>query len=320
MTGSARVAWSASCSAYDTAVRAVVTGGAGFIGSHVAEALVARGDEVHVLDNLSTGRREKVPGGTEFHEGDIRSDTAALFADVRPELCFHLAAQADVRVSVERPDYDADVNVLGTLRVLEAARERGTKIVFSSTGGAIYGECDGPAAETADRQPISPYGISKLAGEEYIGGWNRLFGSSHVSLRFANVYGARQEASLEGGVIAIFLERMKEGRPTQIFGDGKQTRDFIYVSDVVDAALAAAGHDGGVFNVGTGVETSVLELHALCRAATAVDRPPEHGPPRAGDVVRSVIDPALAARDLGWQPAHDLSAGLAETWAWVSAH
>jgi UDP-glucose 4-epimerase len=300
-------------------VRAVVTGGAGFIGSHVAGALLARGDEVHVLDNLSSGRREKVPDGASFHEGDIRSDAGSVFADVEPEACFHLAAQADVGTSVERPDYDADVNVLGTLRVLEAARAHGTKVVFSSTGGAIYGECEGPAPESASRLPISPYGISKLAGEEYVAGWNRLFGSTHVALRFANVYGARQEASLEGGVIAIFLERMKAGEPTQIFGDGSQTRDFIYVGDVVDAVLAAAAHDGGVFNVGTGVETSVTELHELCRRVTGVDRKPEHGPPRAGDVLRSVIDPALAGRELGWRPAHDLSAGLAETWAWVSA-
>jgi UDP-glucose 4-epimerase len=296
-----------------------VTGGAGFIGSHVAEALLARGDDVHVLDNLSSGRREKVPDGAHFHEGDIRSDAGAVFRDVRPEVCFHLAAQADVGTSVERPDYDADVNVLGTVQVLEAARRHGTKIVFSSTGGAIYGECDGPAPETAPLLPISPYGISKLTGEEYLSGWNRIFGSSHVSLRFANVYGARQEASLEGGVIAIFLERMKAGEPTQIFGDGLQTRDFVYVADVVDAVLAAANHDGGVFNVGTGIETTVLELHEQCRRVTGVGDPAAHAPPRPGDVRRSVIDPGLAARELGWRPAHDLSAALAETWAWVSA-
>jgi UDP-glucose 4-epimerase len=301
-------------------VRAVVTGGAGFIGSHVADALLARGDEVHVLDNLSSGRREKVPDGAHFHEGDIRADAEALFADIRPETCFHLAAQADVGTSVERPDYDADVNVLGTVRVLEAARAQGTKIVFSSTGGAIYGECDDPAPETAERRPISPYGISKLAGEEYLRGWNRLFGSTHVALRFATVYGARQEASLEGGVIAIFLERMKAGQPTQIFGDGLQTRDFIYVADVIAAVLAAAGHDGGVFNVGTGVETSVLDLHELCSSVSGVGREPELAAPRAGDIGRSVIDPALAGRELGWRPVHDLRTGLAETWTWVSEH
>jgi UDP-glucose 4-epimerase len=259
-----------------------------------------------------------VPEGARLVEEDIR-DPDAVFDDVRPEVCFHLAAQADVGTSVERPDYDADVNVLGTIRVLEAARRHGAQIVFSSTGGAIYGECDGPAPETAERRPISPYGISKLAGEEYFAGWNRLFGTNHVSLRFGNVYGARQEPTLEGGVIAIFLNRMREGAPTEIFGDGRQTRDFVYVGDVVDAVLAAVGHGGGVFNVGTGVETSVNDLHALCRLVTGVDREAELKPVRAGEVLRSVIDPSLAARELGWRPQHDLEAGLRKTWEWVSA-
>jgi UDP-glucose 4-epimerase len=300
-------------------VRAVVTGGAGFIGSHVAEALVARGDEVHVLDNLSTGSREKVPEGATLAEGDIRTDSAALFDRVRPELCFHLAAQADVGTSVERPDYDADVNVVGTVRLLEAAREHGTQIVFTSTGGAMYGECDGPAPESAERQPISPYGISKLAGEEYLAGWNRLHGTRHLALRLGNVYGARQEASLEGGVIAIFLEGMAAGRPTTIFGDGEQTRDFVYVGDVVRALLAAAGRDGGVYNVGTGKETSVNELHALCRAVTGTTGEPERGPARPGDVRRSVVDPSLAAQELGWTAKTDLEQGLRETWEWTRA-
>ena len=298
-------------------MRVVVTGGAGFIGSHAAEALLARGDDVVVLDNLSTGKREKVPDDARLVEADIR-DPDAVFDEVRPELCFHLAAQADVGTSVERPDYDADVNVLGTLRVLEAARRHGTKIVFSSTGGAIYGECDGPAPESAERRPISPYGISKLAGEEYFAGWNRLFGSKHVALRFGNVYGARQEAELEGGVIAIFLDRMRDGEPTQIFGDGRQTRDFVYVGDVVDAMLAAERHDGGVFNVGTGVETSVSDLHALCRRVTGVEREPDMRPARPGDVLRSVIDPSLAERELGWRPQHDLETGLRKAWEWVT--
>ena len=234
-------------------MRAVVTGGAGFIGSHLVDALVARGDEVHVLDNLATGVRERVNGGAAFREGDIRADAAALFAEARPEVVFHLAAQADVGTSVERPDYDADVNVVGTVRVLEAARACGAQVVFSSTGGAIYGECDGPAAEDAPRRPISPYGMAKLCGEEYLAGWNRLHGSGHVALRFANVYGPRQAASLEGGVVAIFLERLARGDGATIFGDGEQTRDFVFVGDVVAALLAAVGHDGGVFNVGTDV-------------------------------------------------------------------
>jgi UDP-glucose 4-epimerase len=204
--------------------------------------------------------------------------------------------------------------VLGTVRVLEAARAHGTHVVFSSTGGAIYGECDGPAAEDAPRRPISPYGISKLAGEEYVAGWNRLFGSRHVSLRFANVYGPRQEASLEGGVVAIFLERLAAGEGTTIFGDGEQTRDFIYVGDVVLGVLAAAGHAGGIYNIGTGVETSVNELHAVCRRVTGIDQEPEYAEARPGDIERSVTDPALAARELGWRAEQSLEDGLRLTW------
>jgi UDP-glucose 4-epimerase len=296
------------------ALRAIVTGGAGFIGSHVAEALIARGDEVHVLDSLATGSREKLPSRAELHLGDIRWDAAAVFDLVKPERCVHLAAQADVGTSVERPGYDAEVNVLGTVRVLEAARAHGTHVVFSSTGGAIYGQCDGPASEDAPRRPISPYGISKLAGEEYVAGWNRLFGSRHVSLRFANVYGPRQEASLEGGVIAIFLERLAAGEKTTIFGDGEQTRDFIYVGDVVRGVLAAADHAGGIYNIGTGIETSVNELHAVCRRVTGIDREPEYAKARPGDIGRSVTNPALAARELGWRAEQSLEDGLRLTW------
>jgi UDP-glucose 4-epimerase len=299
-------------------VRAIVTGGAGFIGSHVAEALLARGDEVHVVDNLASGARENVAAEATFHERDIREELGELFDDVRPEACFHLAAQADVGTSVERPDYDADVNVIGTLRILEASRRNGTQVVFSSTGGAMYGECERPARENDERQPLAPYGASKLAGEEYLATWNRLHGTRHVSLRFANVYGPRQLAQLEGGVVAIFLERMAAGEPTQIFGDGRQSRDFIYVGDVARAMLAAAGHDGGVYNIGTGVATSVLELHALCRRAAGSDREPELAPPRLGDLKRSVLDPSKAERDLGWRPEHDLGSGLRVTWEWVS--
>jgi UDP-glucose 4-epimerase len=295
-------------------VRAIVTGGAGFIGSHAAVALVERDDEVVVADNLSSGKRENVPAGARFEEIDIRDPAlAALFDDIRPELCFHLAAQADVATSVKRPDYDADVNVVGTVRVLEAARRHGTHIIFSSTGGAIYGECDGPAPEDTPRQPISPYGIAKLAGEEYLAGWNRLYGTGHVSLRFANVYGPRQQPELEGGVVAIFLDRMAHDAPSRIFGTGAQTRDFVYVGDVVGALLAASGRSGGVYNVGTGRETSVNELHALCRAATGSTLEPEHVPARAGEVLRSVLDPSLAARELGWQAKVSLEAGLGAT-------
>jgi UDP-glucose 4-epimerase len=300
-------------------VRAVVTGGAGFIGSNIVDALLERGDEVHVLDDLSRGKRENVADGATVHAGDIRRDAAALFAEVQPDVCVHLAAQIDVRVSVERPDVDADVNVVGTLQVLEAAREHGTKLVFSSTGGAIYGECDGPAPEGHSRAPLAPYGVSKLAAEEYIAAYNRLYGSTHVSLRYGNVYGPRQDPHGEAGVVAIFMNALRDGKTPRIYGDGSQTRDYVFVGDVVAATLAAAEHDGGVFNVGTGVETSVLDLYERIQRAAGVERDPEHADPRPGELQRSVLDPSLAERELGWKPTRSLDDGLAATWAWISS-
>jgi UDP-glucose 4-epimerase len=300
-------------------VRAIVTGGAGFIGSHVADALVARGDEVHVLDNLSHGSRENVPEQSHLHEGDIRSDTDAVFDEVRPEACFHLAAQADVRVSVADPAYDADVNVLGTLRVLEAARRHGTKIVFSSTGGAIYGECEAPALEDAERRPLAPYGTSKLAGEEYLATYNRLYGSGHVSLRYGNVYGPRQDPHGEAGVVAIFMGLLAGDGTPRIFGDGRQTRDYVFVGDVVDATLAALDHPGGVLNVGTGAETSVLRLYEAISRVSGIEREPELAPARLGELQRSFLDRSRAERELGWRPRHGLDEGLRATWEWMSA-
>jgi len=300
-------------------VRAVVTGGAGFIGSHVVDALLARWDEVHVLDDFSRGKRQNVPEGVHVHEADIRSDAGRVFDEVRPEVCFHLAAQADVRVSVERPDFDADVNVVGTLHVLEAAREHGTKIVFSSTGGAIYGECEGAAREDHPRAPLAPYGVSKLAGEEYIAAYNRLYGAAHVSLRYGNVYGPRQDPKGEAGVVAIFMNRLREGVAPKIFGDGTQTRDYVYVGDVVLATLAAAEHGGGVLNVGTGVETSVNELYGRIQRVAGVEREPEFADARPGELQRSVLDASLAKRELGWEPQRSLDEGLAETWGWISS-
>ncbi len=294
-----------------------MTGGAGFIGSHVVDALVQRGDEVRVVDNLSTGRRENVPPGVELIEQDIREPLEAIFNEFRPQACFHLAAQADVRVSVERPDYDADINIIGTLRTLEAARSHGTQIVFSSTGGAIYGECERPARETDERQPLSPYGTSKLAGEEYIAMYNRLHGTAHVSLRYGNVYGPRQDPHGEGGVVAIFLGRLKDGKKARIFGDGGQTRDYVFVGEVATATLAAVGHTG-VYNVGTGVETSVVELYVLCKQAAGVDTEPEFAPERLGELRRSVLDSELARRDLGWQPAQPLDEGVRATWETIA--
>jgi|SRR5579884_94805 len=298
-------------------MRAIVTGGAGFIGSHVADALLARGDEVHVLDDLSKGRRERVADGVELHVADIR-DPDAVFDRVEPALVFHLAAQADVRVSVERPAYDADVNVLGTLRILEAARRSGARLVFASTGGAIYGECDGPAPETAERRPLAPYGTSKLAGEEYLATWNRLYGTQHVSLRLGNVYGPRQEPHGEAGVVAIFMGLLHGGGTPTIYGDGTQTRDYVYVGDVVGAMLAAAGHEGGgVFNVGTGEETSVVDLYEAVQRAAALERTPRFAEPRLGELQRSVLDGSRSERELGWRPRRSLDEGLAETWRWI---
>ncbi|MFL5915875.1 MAG: NAD-dependent epimerase/dehydratase family protein [Gaiellaceae bacterium] len=297
-------------------MRAMVTGGAGFIGSHLVDALLARGDEVHVVDNLATGSRENLASAATLHELDIRDEALEeLAARMGPQVVFHLAAQADVGTSVERPAFDAEVNVIGTVRVLEAARAAGARVVFTSSGGAIYGECERPAREDDDLQPLSPYGASKLAGEEYLATWNRLHGAGHVACRLANVYGPRQLASLEGGVVAIFLDRLRDGQETVIFGDGEQTRDFVYVGDVVAALLAAAAAPvGGVYNFGSGVATSIREVHQRCAEAAGAEQEPRFDAARPGDLRQSVIDPSRAARELGWDPEKTLAAGLAETW------
>jgi UDP-glucose 4-epimerase len=296
-------------------MRTLVTGGAGFIGSHVVDALLARGDEVHVVDNLATGSRDNLSAGAELHELDIRDPAIeTLGAELQPDVVLHLAAQADVGTSVERPVFDAEVNVIGTVRVLEAARATGARVVFTSSGGTIYGECDEPATEDHARVPISPYGVSKLAGEEYIAGWNRLYGTSHVVLRLANVYGPRQLPTLEGGVISIFLDRFARGDTAEIFGDGTIERDFVYVSDVAAAFLRAAETGTGTYNVGTGVATSILDLYHRCASAAGVDREPSFGPPRPGDLQRNVIDARHAERELGWVAGTSLDDGLARTW------
>ena len=290
-------------------MRAIVTGGAGFIGSHVVDALLARGDEVTVIDDLSTGRREFVNEGATLVVHDIREPF-----DADADVVYHLAAQADVGTSMERPGFDAAVNVVGTVNALEAARAAGAHLVFSSTGGAIYGDVERPAAEDAERRPISAYGIAKLAAETYVAGWNRIHGSSHVVLRFANVYGPRQSAELEGGVVSIFMERLARGTETLVFGDGEQSRDFVYVGDIVAALLAATAPDGGTFNIGTGIETTVNDLHQLCAQTLGVDAKPRHLAARAGDARRSVLDVARAERELGWRPQVALDEGLRRTW------
>jgi UDP-glucose 4-epimerase len=297
-------------------VRAIVTGGAGFIGSHLVDALLARGNEVTVLDDLSSGRRENVDPSARFVESGL-DGSADVFAEARPEICFHLAAQADVRVSVEQPDFDAEVNILGTIRVLEAARGHGVQVIFSSTGGAIYGECDEPADESSARRPLAPYGTSKLGAEEYLATYNRLYGTRHVALRFGNVYGPRQDPHGEAGVVAIFFGRLARGEPLRIFGDGRQTRDYVYVGDVVAATLAAKGH-AGVFNVGTGRETSVLELAETCQRVAGAAVAVQHEPARAGELQRSVLDPTLAERELAFRAGTRLDEGLAATWKFIS--
>jgi UDP-glucose 4-epimerase len=283
------------------------------------DALVGRGDDVWVLDNLANGRRENVAEGARLVELDIRDADAlaGAFAEAKPETCFHLAAQADVRVSIADPAFDAEVNVIGTANVLEAAREQETKVVFSSTGGAIYGECDGPADEDSPRLPLAPYGTSKLAGEEYLGTWSRLYGAGHVALRYGNVYGPRQDPHGEAGVVAIFFGRIANGGELHIFGNGRQTRDYVFVADVVAATLAAASGPEGVYNVGTGIETSVLELAEECKRASGVEAEIVFDPPRLGELSRSVLDPSRAEEALGWRPATSLAAGLEATWNFV---
>ncbi len=292
-------------------MRTAVTGGAGFIGSTLVDALLARGDSVTVVDNFASGKRENLDPAATLLEHDIREPFS-----VEADVIFHLAAQADVQTSMQRPEYDAAVNVVGTVNVLAAAP--GAQVIFASSGGAGYGECAEPATEETPFLPLSPYGIAKKCGEEYLAGWNRIHGTHHISLRFANVYGPRQDAGLEGGVVAIFLERLARGEGTVIFGDGAQARDFVYVEDIVGSLLAAVGRAGGPYNVGTGRDTTIADLHAACVRVAGSDRAPRHEPARLGDVQRSVLDARLIDRELGWRPQVSLEDGLARTWAWMT--
>ena len=295
----------------------VVTGGAGFIGSHVAEAYLAAGHTVWVVDNLATGKRDNVPAGARFVHADINDEAVRrLLSDERIEAVNHHAAQMDVRRSVADPLFDARSNVLGLLNLLEGAREAGCRtFVFASSGGTVYGELTAfPATEEHSTHPISPYGISKLAGEHYLDFYRLEYGLRTVSLRYANVYGPRQDPHGEAGVVAIFSQALLDGQPITINGDGTQTRDYVFVADVVQANLAALTTDvHGPFNVGTGVETDVNALAAhLQRLTGATDRA-RHGPAKPGEPRCSVLDCGRAARMLGWMPAGALADGLKAT-------
>jgi UDP-glucose 4-epimerase len=307
-------------------MRTLVTGGAGFIGSTLVDRLLASGHEVDVVDSLWTGNlanldsaRTTAADHFAFHHLDIRDPAVVeLITERRPELVFHLAAQADVRVSVERPVHDLTVNGVGTVCLLVQALRHGTRVVLASTGGAIYGECPEPAPETAPRQPLSPYGASKLAAEEYLAVYNRLHGTGHVALRYGNVYGPRQDPHGEAGVVAIFLGRLAAGESPHVFGDGTQERDYVFVADVVEATLAAAGHEG-VFNVGTGAATSVLGLLEACLDVSGVEVEPVFDPPRLGELQRSVLDTGLAERELGFRARTALADGIGATWEFVTS-
>jgi UDP-glucose 4-epimerase len=299
----------------------LVTGGAGFIGSNLVDALLARGDSVTVVDDLSTGHRENLDGalaaGATLVELDIREreKVAELAREVRPETIFHLAAQIDVRKSVADPAFDSSINVGGTANMLDAARGADAgRFVFISTGGAIYGEGDGqrlPLPESAPIAPMSPYGQSKHAAEGYLALYERLYGISGLSLRLGNVYGPRQDPLGEAGVIAIFCGKLREGGRPTVFGDGRQTRDYIYVGDVVSAALAAAESEArGPINVGTGIETDVLELAARLGELGGKSFEPDFAPAREGEVQRVSVDPARAAQELGWKAEVGLADGL----------
>lgn len=298
-------------------MRIVVTGGAGFIGSHIADAYIERGHEVFIIDDFSTGREGNVNPRCKVHVLDIVSpEIPKLLADVRPDVLNHHAAQMDVRRSVADPMLDARVNIVGLLNVVEGCRAAGVKkVIFASSGGAIYGEQERfPAAESHPTRPLSPYGVSKLAGEFYLSYFHAVYGIPYNALRYANVYGPRQSSKGEAGVVAIFISQLLAGNKPVINGDGKQTRDYVYVGDVVEANLRAleSSYTGGI-NIATGRETDVLTLAALLRQGVGVNLDAVHGPAKRGEQNRSCLDTSLAAKVLGWRPRTELGEGLEKT-------
>ena len=303
-------------------MKVLVTGGAGFIGSHVSDALIADGHRVHIVDDLSGGRRENLNPQAEFHHLDIRDkQVSELCREQQFEVLVHFAAQMDVRKSVSDPVFDADVNILGFLSLMEAARTSGLKkVVFASTGGAIYGEPDYvPQDERHPVQPVSPYGITKLATEKYLHFYATAYGIPYVALRYGNVYGPRQNPHGEAGVVAIFAQRMLRGQQAVVNGSGKQTRDYVFVADVVKANLAAIAYpDSGIFNIGTGVETDVNHLFRTIRDLTGSDIDETHVDGKPGEQLRSVLGCDLAASELGWTPSVSIDEGLAATVDWFA--
>ena len=296
---------------------ALVTGGAGFIGSHLVDRLLSSGYRVVVIDNLSTGKLKNLNPAAAFHHGDItdRSVTEVLHKE-QPDLVFHLAAQSSVSTSTKDPIHDANVNVIGALRLLEAARRHGVdKFIYSSTGGALYGDPEfTPCTEDHPVAPISPYGMSKYVGELYLELYHRLYQLNYTVLRYGNVYGPRQDPHGEAGVVAIFAQTMLEGKQPTIFGDGNQERDFIYVDDVVEANICAIHKgDGRAFNIGTGEKTSVNRIFESLQSIIKYRWAPEHGPGRPGDVYRISLDATRAAEGLGWTPKATLDDGLRQT-------
>jgi UDP-glucose 4-epimerase len=302
-------------------VRVLVTGGAGFIGSHVVDRLLADGHAVDVVDNLATGRRERIHSAARLHVCDLRDARLDdVVAAARAGTVVHVAAQAAVSRSVADPRFDASVNVLGTIGLLEACRHAGVRrVVYTSTGGAGYGDTDVlPTPEDHPLRPASPYGVSKTAAERYLECWAGLTGGHALTLRLANVYGPRQDPAGEAGVIAIFGSRLLAGEPCLVNGDGEQTRDYVYVSDVADAvARAVASADvTGIANIGTGAETTVNELYRRLARLIGIDRAAEHGPAKPGEQRRSLLDAARAKSLLGWRPSTPLDEGLTQTVAW----
>ncbi len=304
-------------------MRVLVTGGAGFIGSHLADAFLARGDEVNVADDLSAGQPGRLDDQVVLHKvgmGDAAS-LGAVVAQTRPELICHLAAQIDVRLSVDSPARDTEINVLGTVNVLEAARAVDARVLFASSGGAICGR-DAPIPSSEDFPPLpeSPYGVAKYCAEQYIGLYNRLHHTRHSIMRLANVYGPRQDPGGEAGVIPIFCRAVLTGTPPTVYGDGTQTRDYVHVRDVVRGFLAAAAVPGpGTWNIGTGTEVSVLGLVHIIAAAAGRPVRLEFRPPRAGELQRSVLDVGRAARDLGWTADTGLADGIRDVYTWIEA-